>query len=61
MQALQQLHTHAGHAVAQRLQACGEYGAGGLCVEQLAQAATVEGVEVTRQRLDVLQRHRHHA
>jgi hypothetical protein len=32
-----------------------------LGVEQFAQAATVEGVQMTRQRFDVMQRHRHHA
>ncbi len=61
LQALEQFHAHPGNPVAQRLQAGGEHGAGGLRVEQLAQAATVEGVEMTWQRLDMLQRHRDHA
>jgi len=61
LQTFQQLDAHSGHAVAQRLQACSEHGAGGLGVEQLAQPAAVKGVEVARQRFNMLQRHRHHA
>ena len=61
VQTLQQLDAHPGHAVAQRLQARCQHGAGGLSVEQFAQPAAVEGVEVARQRFDMLQRHRHHA
>jgi len=61
LQPLQQFDAHTRHAVAQRLQARRQHSAGGLGVEQLAQPATVEGVEVARQGFDVLQRHGHHA
>ncbi|MNJ56072.1 hypothetical protein D3C77_516010 [compost metagenome] len=61
LQALQQLDAHAGHTMAQRLQAGGQYGAGGWRIEQLAEAAAMEGVQVLGQGLDMLQWHRHHA
>ena len=61
LKALQQFHAHPGHAVAQRLQTRREHRARRLGVEQFAQAAAVEGVQMTRQRLDVMQRHRDHA
>ncbi|MNS50377.1 hypothetical protein D3C72_830240 [compost metagenome] len=47
--------------MAQRLQTRRQHRAGGLRVEQFTQPATVEGVEVTRQGLYVMQRHRDHA
>ncbi len=47
--------------MAQRLQACGEHGAGAGFIQQLAQATAVEGVQMTRQRLDLMQRYGHHA
>ncbi|MNQ70308.1 hypothetical protein D3C85_849410 [compost metagenome] len=61
LQALQQLHAHPGNTVAQRLQTRRQYRAGGLGVEQFAQTTAVEGVQMTGQRLDVMQRHRDHA
>ncbi len=61
LEALQQFHSHSRHAVAQRLQTRRQHRAGGLGVEQLAQAATVERIQVTRQGLDVVQRHSDHA
>ena len=61
MQAFQQFHTHPGHAMAQRLQTRRQYGASSLGIKQFAQAATVKGVQMTRQGFDVLQRHRHYA
>jgi len=61
VQALQQLHAYARYAMAQRLQTRRQHGTGGLGVEQLAQAATVKGVQMTRQGFDVFQWHRHHA
>lgn len=61
LHALQQLDAHAGHAVGQRTQASGEHGAGGFGVQQLAQAATMKGEQVLRQRFDLMQWHRYHA
>ncbi|MNF93990.1 hypothetical protein D3C84_766850 [compost metagenome] len=61
LQPFQQFHPHPGHPVAQRLQTGGQHGAGARLIQQLAQAAAVEGVEVPRQRLDLMQRHGHHA
>ncbi|MNV38697.1 hypothetical protein D3C71_1302590 [compost metagenome] len=61
LQAFQQLHPNPGNAVAQRLQTRRQHRAGGLGIEQFAQPAAVERVQVLRQRLDVMQRHCHHA
>ncbi len=61
LQAFEQLQTHAGNALAQRLQASGEHRTGGVRFEQLAQAAAVEGEQMPGQRLDLVQRNRHHA
>jgi len=58
---LEQLDAHARNAVGQRAQARGEHGAGRFGIQQLDQAAAVEGEQVLRQRLDLRQRHRHHA
>lgn len=54
-QALQQLQAHARHAMAQRAQTRRQHRTGGGRIEQLSQAAAMEGVQVARQGLDVLQ------
>ncbi len=58
-QALEQFQANTGYPVAERPQACSQHCACGRGVQQLAEAATVEGVEVAWQRLDVFQRHGH--
>ncbi len=61
LHAFQQLDAYTGHAMGKRTQARGEHGAGGFGVQQLAQPAAMKGEQVLRQRLDLMQRHRHHA
>ena len=61
LQTLEQLDAHPGHAVGQRAQARSQDCARGFGVEQLAKAAAVEGKQVLRQCLDLVQRHRHYA
>ncbi|RMS12693.1 hypothetical protein ALP75_200484 [Pseudomonas syringae pv. actinidiae] len=61
LQTLEQFDPYPGNALTQRLQARRQHRAGGLGVEQFAQPAAVKRIQMTRQRLDMLQRHRHHA
>ncbi|MNP41215.1 hypothetical protein D3C76_1349040 [compost metagenome] len=60
-QALQQQQAYPRNAMAQRAQPGGQHCACGRRVEMTTQAATVEGVQVTRQGLDMLHRHGNHA